>query len=275
MTRFPDIGLGILTWKAPETLRQTLESHRAVGLPDLVGERMVYVQEQQNDPQSVAIARDYGYRVEGGAENLGIFGGIDALIRRLHSPLVIFNENDFRATAPPDAVARELEAARGLILDNRADIVLLRSRAEPGAPFMGAQKTTAYHPGIGAPLPLRMKAAVRRLARPEKSRRMAARSIRTTPNAHQRFPRIVTALEPDWQMSTSRWVAWTNNPCLLRRSLFLQLLDRAASEPTSRRVNGRRNFEIELNSRWWRNQNFRIAQGPGIFTHDRIGYRGY
>jgi len=153
--------------------------------------------------------------------------------------------------------------------------VLLRSRSHPGNPFSARKKAARFHPEDGASVAARLRAAGRRVLRPEKARRMAGRAIRFDAEAHRRHPAQIIEMAPGWLMTTSRWLPWTNNPCLLRRSLFLDLLDRAAAAETRRRVNGFKNFEIEVNGPWWRDQELRIVQGPGIFTHDRIGDRGY
>ena len=270
-----DLAIGVLTWRAPETLRQTLESHRAAGIDRLVSERVVFVQARGEDPRSVEIAREFGYRVEGSADNLGILGGIDALARCLRTPLVLFNENDFQIDAPPETVARELRMACSLVREDRADIVWLRSREHPGRPFVVREKTEQFHPPEGATRAARVAAALRRTARPDKARRMAARSIRFDADAPRAFPDLIEEPEPGWSMARSRWLSWSNNPCVLRRDLLLTLLDRAAGEDSTRRTNGFRNLEVELNSPWWRAQDLRIVQAPGIFTHDRIGDRGY
>ena len=35
------------------------------------------------------------------------------------------------------------------------------------------------------------------------------------------------------------------------------------------------NIEIEMNSSWWRKQDFELIVAPGLFTHNRLSYRGY
>jgi hypothetical protein len=47
------LGIGVLSWKAPETLRVTLASHDAGGFADLFSERLVVLQE--SDPDSRAV----------------------------------------------------------------------------------------------------------------------------------------------------------------------------------------------------------------------------
>jgi len=50
----------------------------------------------------------------------------------------------------------------------------------------------------------------------------------------------------------------------------------AVSVKTKRHANHLPNLEIEMNkSRQWRRSGWKIACGLGLFTHERIGDRGY
>ncbi|MBB5515603.1 hypothetical protein FHS89_001615 [Rubricella aquisinus] len=263
------LGIGVLTWRSPANLDRTLQSHEAGGLWPLVDQRLVFVQE--GDADSVAVARNAGYEVATSRENLGIFGGFQALGRAMRTDLILPNENDFQIITSPETTASELAHARSLIDTGQADIVMLRSRKEPGEPFFQAKYHAFFPEGADT-----MTARLRRILRPFKARRMAARGIRLFEDAAQRAPFALQEIAPGWNMTTSRWQTWSNNPCLLRRDFFNDvIIAKADQTPTRRRINGHKNLEMELNSRWWRAQAFRIAQGPGIFSHDRVGYRGY
>lgn len=264
------LGLGVLTWRSPKTLERTLVSHEAAGLWPLLNQRLVFVQE--GDADSVSIARNAGYEVAVSQENLGIFGGFKAMGAAMRTDLIIPNENDFQAITAPQETVKQLTFARELVDQARADIVMLRSRDEPGEPFF-QDKYHAYFPKNDT---AQMTARLRRMLRPLKTRRMAARSIRLFADAPTRAPFAVHEIAQGWAMTTSRWQTWSNNPCLLRREFFNDtLIAHADAAPVRRTINGAKNFEIELNDRWWRTQAFKIAQGPGIYSHNRIGYRGY
>ena len=60
------------------------------------------------------------------------------------------------------------------------------------------------------------------------------------------------------------------------RDKFLNIIiKKAESVKSSKSINGFKNIEIELNSIWWRKQNFEIIIAPGLFTHHRLSDRGY
>jgi hypothetical protein len=66
-------------------------------------------------------------------------------------------------------------------------------------------------------------------------------------------------LEPFWY-TTSRYANWTNNPTMFRTK-FLEkyILPRMGS----------RDVELDI-QQWWQEQNFWVAQGEGLFTHNRL-----
>jgi len=64
---------------------------------------------------------------------------------------------------------------------------------------------------------------------------------------------------------------------LINREFFLnKIIPMAVSVKTKRHANHLPNLEIEMNkSRQWRRSGWKIACGLGLFTHERIGDRGY
>lgn len=268
------LGIGVLTWRAPETFQNTLASHSACNLASFVDERVAFVQE--GDPESVKIAEANGYRVETSAENLGILGGFEALGKTLNSEIIIINENDFPIAASADETQEELQTACELLKNGTAKIVMLRNRETPGEPFALPPKCRKYFPPRDAAIHQKLRATILRALRPDKARITRARTIRIDANAHLTAPNEVVEIKKGWNLTTSRWQPWTNNPIMISRDFFLgEIIAFANSSQTNRRTNGFKNLEVELNCDWWREREFPIAQGPGLFTHGRIGYRGY
>lgn len=269
-----NLGIGVLTWRAPQTFQKTLASHAAAQLSNFVSERVAFVQE--GDPESVEIAQSNGYRVETSPNNLGILGGFEALGRAMKSEFIILNENDFPILADPQETQEELQTAYQLLNNGTAKIVMLRSRLTPGEPFALPPKCRKYFPPSNASIVEKAKAGLLRMIRPGKARMTRARMIRIDDHAHIHAPNEVTKIQEGWNLTTSCWQPWTNNPIMIKRGFFLDVIIAFANEAkTTRRINGFKNFEVEMNCDWWREQEFPIAQGPGLFTHGRIGYRGY
>ena len=54
---------------------------------------------------------------------------------------------------------------------------------------------------------------------------------------------------------------WTNNPCIFNKDFYLNTIERFTGE----------GIDLEKNiSYWWARQNFKIAQGQGLFEHNDI-----
>lgn len=268
------LGLGVLSWKAPETLARTLASHREGGLADIFSEQMVLL--QQSDAASRAAAEEHGYTAVNLDENLGILGGFDALASAMSSDIVVITENDFALNEPADVATQQIARCAELLSSGQADIALLRSRANPGEPFHLGDKFLHYYPGSNAAISRRIAGLARRTLRPSKAKRLLGRSTLWRDDAPTIASFAYDDLGEGFHRTTSQFLTWTNNPFMVRRDFFTDtILDYAKRAKTSRRVNGFKNLEIELNCAWWREQAFKIVQAPGLFTHGRIGHRGY
>ncbi|MCB1485188.1 MAG: hypothetical protein KDJ17_09890, partial [Hyphomicrobiaceae bacterium] len=91
-----------------------------------------------------------------------------------------------------------------------------------------------------------------------------------------RFPSDVHAVEGGFYLLPTAVIPWTNQSIMIDRKFFLDnIIARSLSVSGRRQTNGYRNIEIELNGSWWRKRPWKIAVAPGLFTHRRIGYRGY
>ena len=62
-------------------------------------------------------------------------------------------------------------------------------------------------------------------------------------------------------VTTSRWANWTNNPFMLNKNFYLEKLTPFAGEGV--------HFEKNI-APWWVQQNFKIAQGEGLFMHNDL-----
>ncbi len=270
----PSLGIGVLSWKAAETLDVTLRSHVNAAFDKLFEEQRVLLQE--SDEASRDVVRDNGYTATNLDTNIGILGGFEALGQAMESDIILLTENDFPMIAPVDAAASQIRRAYELIANDEADIVLMRSRSIPGTPFDIGLKYPRYFPSDDAPAGAKAMAVLRRLLRPEKARRLLARSTCLKEDAPALAPFACEDIGEGFHKTSSTYLPWTNNPFMIRRAFFMDtLIAFANAADTKRTVNGFKNFEIELNCPWWRESAFRIVHAPGIFTHGRIGDRGY
>ena len=259
------LSVGVLSYRAPETLARTMESYREGGLAECADECCVFFNAMtQTDEEQCA---RYGWRCAGSPDNLGLLGGMDALARTLTGDYLLMLQNDCPLVADAPFTRRYLAEATALIASGQADIVRCRSRAHPGQGFADGKKFARYY-GSG------WRPALRRLLRPLKARRVIGRAPYAIADAERRFPAYIER-KGDFLIVDSSVINFTDQPFLISRPLMLRLLDWAKAHPKKRTLNGFQVMEINLNSRWWRAQHFKIAVGEGIFTHARLdgGFR--
>jgi hypothetical protein len=168
----------------------------------------------------------------------------------------------------------ELEKNLELIETGKIDIMRLRSRWNPGDPFQDVckyskiHKPREIHPDFKEHHKIAKTSPIAKYLNPWKARKLASRALYIEKNPEQICPELHK--EGDMYIGDSSVLNWTNNPVLMRRQLFLSLLDYADAHPSSRTVHGFQDLEKPLNCRWWRRQHFRIGVGEGIFTHNRL-----
>jgi hypothetical protein len=127
------ITLGILAWKSPKTLANTLESYRKNGLLKMV-HPVIYFQERT--PELDKIARSYGVRdIIGTPENVGILRAFMYLIEHAKTKYFMFAECDFELVNPRPRTETILRECMRLMSEKGVDLVRLRDRANPGTPI--------------------------------------------------------------------------------------------------------------------------------------------
>ena len=259
------LSVGVLSYRAPETLARTMESYRRGGIASCADECCVFFN-AMTEADSELCAR-YGWRCAGSPANLGLLGGMDALARTMTGDFLLMLQNDCPLVADSSFTRSYLAEAVDLLSSGKADIVRCRSRTFPGQGFADAKKFARYY-GAG------WQPALRRLFRPEKARRMIGRAPYAIPDSERRFPAYIKR-QGGFLVIDSSVINFTDQPFLISRPLMLDLLDWAKAHPKRRTLNGFQVLELNLNSPWWREQHFKVAVGEGLFTHARLdgGFR--
>lgn len=234
--------VAILSWAAHETLLNTLESYAKFNLAD--DERIIYFQEISSKDKE--IAHRYGYQWLGSDTNIGIAGAYAELVKHATGEFFLFLENDWELIRKPRA---ELDAAKVLLHGRLADVVRLRHRIHPGAPLWTVQFKD------------------REMDRPTH----LLDSVHWSDPA-QKFPALVrkygvalrTGLDENIQEifwhTDAQHANWTNNPTMFRTEWLRETIVPKL---------GTRDVELDLQP-WWEHQDFRVAQGEGLFTHKRL-----
>ena len=85
------LSIGLLSWKAHETLRRTLESYARARLAANAAEFKVFFNEISDADR--ALAAEFGVECCGDRRNLGIWGGMDACAKALSGDVVLLLQN--------------------------------------------------------------------------------------------------------------------------------------------------------------------------------------
>lgn len=262
------LGVGVLAWKAPETLERTLKGLTEKIPVSFFKDAVVFCQEISDRDRT--IAEKYGFRAEGNGRNLGIREGIKQTVSAVRAEVVLFLECDCLLVQEPEAACRILTAAANEVSSRRLDVVRLRHLQQLGSDYITHRKYLRYWPGDDEP-----DTAIRRLRRflrPAKARRLIGQACIVCAEPEKKFSgKIGRESGGRFLCMNSLFVNWTNQSILFRKEWFLNtLIPYAEAHPSSRTVNGFQDLEKELNCRWWRRQHFNVGwASPGLFTHHR------
>lgn len=226
------MSIAMLSWGYHETLIRTLDSYREFGLDELFEEKVIFFQEYSKRDKE--IAKEYGYDSFGSPENIGIAEAYKLLAAAISGDYFLFLENDWKLLEDP---ASAILDGFGLLQLGMADIVRYRHRWFPGNPlwtrqFEGHEYDKASH---------------------------LLDAIHWSDMEH--FPEVYPLRINDnlWYQTTAKNANWTNNPHMahidfIRDNIVPRL--------------GDRDIEKDIQS-WWHTQDFKVAQGQGLFTHER------
>lgn len=256
------LSLGVLSWKAHKTLRRTLETYAA--LKPLADECVIFFNEITDADR--AIAAEFGFRAEGSPKNLGIMGGMSALLDSLRGETVLMLQNDCPVCVPPEETERRLREAQAAVESNRVRFVQLHDRLSDGPEVN--RKFLRFYPGDDAPGTWAQR--LRRLVRPCLARRMRGRAIWTLRNPELRFPKVFRR-EGTLLFTTSAYVNFSEQPFLAKRDYIRGLFDWCYAHKEGKHTfwNGQTSYEIILNTCQWRRQRLPIGISDGIFAHAR------
>lgn len=268
------MGLGILSWHGYETLAASLATYPEVGFLDLFDERVIFFPEITDEGRDVA--HRFGFKATGQPANNGIMDGFRGLARSMATDTVLLLENDCPLIESVHEAARQIAMARVLIENGTAQVARMRSRRDPGEAFDTADKYRRLYPGADASAVDKAKAAVLRTLRPGKAHRLIGTSVYLEDSPAEKFAGVIEDVGNETYLAPTAVVTWTNQSIMIDRAFFLNtIIARAEAVEGRRTVNGFKNLEIELNDNWWRTRPWKIALPPGLFTHRRLGSRGY
>ncbi|MGH1419496.1 MAG: hypothetical protein ACRBCJ_11615 [Hyphomicrobiaceae bacterium] len=269
------LGLGVLSWHGYDTLRRSLQSYqREDGFLQLFDERVIFFPEITDEGRE--IATQFGFMAKGQSQNLGIMDGFKGLARALTSDIIVMVENDCPLIENKVEAERQLNRGRALIATGEVKVVRLRSRKDPGEAFDTVDKYNRFYGPDDAPLIEQVGKKVLRTLRRGKAKRLIGTSVYVEAEPDTKFPTYIRRTDDDCFLLPTSVMTWTNQSIMIGRKFFLDtIIARSEAVNGRRKVNGFKNLEIELNDRWWRTRGWTVGVTPGLFTHRRLGDRGY
>jgi len=238
MDKLP-ISLGILAWKSGQTLRDSLQTYRQHQLLDMVSDITILFQEVSAEDRQ--IAEEFRVPFIGERKNIGIGKAFMKLVEHASSEHFILLEHDWQLVEP-QSITRERLTSGLALMDKGFTSVRYRHRAQPGHPhfsFKFQGNELGYYDDWHECVAPHLLDAIHWM------------------DPSVTFPDKIQK-EGDYFVTTSRWGAWTNNPCMLKREFCLQHIHPFVGKGADleRRI-----------AYWWPRQNFKVAHGEGLFKH--------
>jgi hypothetical protein len=239
MQKLP-ISIGILAWNSGQVLVDTLTTYYNNGLFDIVNDTTILFQEFNE--QDYQIAKHFGLDVIGLQNNIGIGKAFIKLTENGKTDNILVLEHDWNLIENEATTFIRLQSGIEM-LNNGYDVIRYRHRAQPGNPHFSFRhkgvELTYYDDEIGATSPHLLD-----------SLHWLDPSIEFSDKIQK---------NNDYFVTTSRWGNWTNNPCLYKKQFYLDIVKPFAGE----------GIELEGNiSRWWAQENYKVAHGEGLFKHN-------
>ena len=260
------LGVVFLSWRAPKTLRASLQSFSENLSSELFADALVYGQELTQD--DCDIANEFGFRAAGNQRNVGILAGMKQAVAATRADYILYLECDCALIASREKAANSLANSLHALSMNQIDVMRLRHLRYAGADYT-PKKHIRYWPDSTGKETFVKK--IRRFVRPYKARRLIGEACLLHSCAEKRFPAYIYRLNSGAYCMRSKYINWTNQSIMFKKDWFLNnIIPYAESNLSSRSVNGYPDLEKEMNCSWWRKQNFKVGwDDPGLFTHKR------
>ena len=260
-------SIGILSWKGYDSLKNSLISYEINGLSKLTNNKFICLPEYNEE--GIKIANKFNYEPILLDENIGILGGFKELAKQMPKGPILLLENDLELIENTKITSYQMRKSIDLLSKHNAIQVRLRSRFDPGEPFVGVLKYKQYWSN-------NYVSYIKRIFRPFKAKKLIGTSIYSIQNPEIRHPKFIKKLSNEFYLVSSSVLNWSNLAILVDRETYLGTIIKRAEDTQSKNyINGFKNIEIELNSLWWREKDFKILMAPGLFKHNRLSHRGY
>jgi hypothetical protein len=274
------MGLGILSYRAHDTLKKTLSSIEQKNVRRFFDDSVIYFNDFCDKDKEIADA--FSYRAVGGP-NIG-FTAQQQLAEHLEADYIVLIQNDCPLIENFSELEKQLTKAVELLEAGKIDLMRLRHQWHVGEGFCDVEKYAKFYninavsdafiaqeygldEGILKNSPVKY---IKKYIRPFKARRLMGRSVYIEKSPEKCFPKFIQK-EGDVLIVDSECIDFTEQSFLIQKDFFLNTLCKFINEnPKKRTLHGFQVPEIILNCSWWRKQHFKIGVCKGLFTHNRF-----
>lgn len=276
-----DLTIGLLSWKAHQTLEKTLASYAEAGLTSLAARSFIFFNSITDEDR--AIAAKYGWEALGSERNLGIWGGMDAIAAEAKTKYVLFLQNDCPVVVSSKETHQYIEKSVQLVETGRADMVQLRHRFNRGNGYRPKKLFRFHHiaelderyliyDNVKLPVDAFRDTFFRKMMRffrPFEARTRLRGLVYLEKKPERIAPDLIVR-QDRFLVIDSSLINFSEQPFLVANAFYKKLSAWCGMHKRHRRINGFPVMEHSLNVRWWRLQHFKIAVGEeGVFTHAR------
>lgn len=230
--------MGILSWDAYKTLRNSLSSYQKNGLFSLVSPLLYFQEVSEKDK---GIAAQYGIPFVGSATNVGLEGAFVDMVQRAQTKYFLFAEQDFELIHSQEETRRVLQDCVKLLEEQGVDYVRLRDKANPGEPL--------HSKGFNEKDLARFK----------------LEATHFVPDVLQKYPGVFRTAQYNhlWYICGDEHNVWSNN-IFIAKTQWL----REKVLPVLQSIQGRDTMmENKLMNHL---KGYTLASGPGLFKHNRL-----
>ena len=131
-------SIGILSWKGYDSLKHSLISYEKNGLSKLTNNKFICLPEYNEE--GIKIAKKFNYKPILIDKNVGILGGFKELAKQMPKGPILLLENDLELIENTKSTSNQIKKSIDLLSKHNAIQVRLRSRLDPGEPFVAILK---------------------------------------------------------------------------------------------------------------------------------------
>lgn len=204
----------------------------------MVNDTVMFAQDGQEE--DISISEIYGLTVICSPTNVGIGKAFERLTRMALTDNILLLENDWENICDIEDTYTRLKQGIEMLEKGKADVIKYRHRRKPGDPLY-----------------------TRQFAGNEmRSPRHLLDCVHWRENPDLDFPHFILR-DPDSGMyyTKAKYANQTNNPCMFKKDFYLKNISPFSGEGVA--------LEGAIEN-WWETQDFTVAHGEGLFTHNRL-----